>query len=97
MTVPSLPDELVTGIIAEAGALAMKENGWGKVHRDIKRGLNVVKHTELGGDIEYTAARRVKTFYAEDTKLLTWLKRSDMFINTNVYVHGNPFQGYDFV
>jgi hypothetical protein len=56
MALPSLPDELVTGIVAKAGALAMKENGWNNVHRDIKRGLNVVKHTEMGGDIEYTAA-----------------------------------------
>ena len=92
-----IPLEIINDIVTQANLLQRREQGWNYVNNDIRNGLNVVKRTNLSNGLEYTGAVQVRSFYSEEIKRLSWTKRSDIFMNTDIYVWGDPFVGFDFM
>ena len=91
----SLPQELVERITTDAAVLTLYELGWKPIHKMIKSCL-FVKRTDniFSPEVEFETVRRVDSFFSERTPIYTWTKPHERL--SNLYVYGNPFEGYSF-
>lgn len=91
----SLPTEIVDKITRDAVVLSMYDLGWQPVHDMIKKCLFVKRTGNIfSPEIRFERAQRVDSFYCEKKPIYTWTRPHERL--SNLYVYGNPFEGYSF-